>query len=121
MEGQERAEGRSRSGILVNHKVQRDLNAATGFCLDLLLVEGVSVLEGIAHQTTDFGFESEDAVDAAAKEPGTWDAEKPLNGIRDQGSTALGGEQQDAVLQVRHDGIEVFLESGEDLLDIAHA
>jgi hypothetical protein len=33
-----------------------DLNPAAGFRFDLLLVQGVSVLERIAHQTTDLGF-----------------------------------------------------------------
>ena len=63
----------------------------------------------------------EDAVDAAAEEAGAGDAEEALDGVGDQGGAAFGGEEQDAILQVRHDGVEVLLECGEDLLDIAHA
>ncbi len=106
---------------LLHDEIEGDLDAASGLGLDLLLVQGAAGFEGVADQAAELGLQAEDAVDAAAEEAGAGDAEEALDGVGDQGGAALRGEEQDAVLQVRHDRVEVLLEGGEDLLDIAHA
>ena len=49
------------------------------------------------------------------------EAKKAFDGVADQDGTGIAGEEQDSVFQIGHDLVEVLLQCGEDLLNIAHA
>ena len=99
----------------------QSLDAAASFGFDLLLIEGAGSFKRVADKAAELCFQGEDAGERIAEELTARNAEEALHGVRDQGGAALGGEQQDAILQVRHDRVEVLLHGGEDFLDVAHA
>src|ERR1700742_2364852 len=99
------------------NEVQRNFHVAPGLGGDLLLNEHHARVERLAYQSAESGIPRKHLVEFRTEYLGTAHPEKPLHGIADQNRARIMGVQQDAVLQVRHDLVEVFLKSRENFLD----
>ena len=85
------------------------------------LNEGDAGVEGIAEALPEYGGTVEDFAGVEAEDAVALDGEEAARRLGDQHGAAIAGEEQDAVLEVAEDLVEVFLESGEDLFNVAHA
>jgi hypothetical protein len=118
VEGKERAQSLARFSVL--DEFEGELDASASLSDDDFLGQRGGGCECMTESTAQERFGVEDFSGVETKDEAVVEGEEAPGGLRDEDGALVGGEEEDAVLKVAENLIEVFLEGGEDLLDIAH-
>ena len=108
-------------GVFVVDKLQRGLNAASGFSTNLLLVESGAGIERFAENAAQGCGGIEDIVSVKAENVLARNFKEAPRRLRHEDGAPIAGEEQDAILKVAENLVEIFSQRGEDLLHITHA
>jgi len=100
-------------------EIEGHQHAAAVAVVHLHARKGLMAVNRIPHQPAERPLGGEDGFHAFAQHLAPGAADKLLGGGADQHHLPVTGEQHQAVLQVGHDLIEVLLQGGENLLNIA--
>src|ERR1700677_1610667 len=107
--------------LVVLDEVERQLDTAARFGEQLLLMKRHTGIEGIPEGLAQSRRTRKNLVSVQTEEALLAQRQEAANRLRNEHRAAVGREEQDAVLKVAQNLVEVLLQGGEDLLDIAHA
>src|SRR5215469_4999599 len=105
---------------LVMDEVEGNLNAAAIRAFHFSLSEWTASLEAVENHGAERSIVREDIARAAAQHFAAWPSQEPFDGCADQHNVEVPREQHQAVLQVRHQLVDVVLQCGEDFLGVPH-